>query len=75
MRTIIKVRDIEMSLYRLRVSKGKYLKDIPYESLCVSERMDLLREAKMFEKDTALQLRLVRRKGRFVWRFVERDDI
>lgn len=72
MRTLIKIRDIEQSLFRLRVTRGQYLSDIPYESLASEVRQDLLREATMIHNHTHLELRLVVRKGRYVWRFLDR---
>ena len=73
MRTIHKLRDIEISLFRLRVSRGHYLKDVSYKNLSENERIALLGEAKLIQFGTHMDLRLVRRKGKFVWRFLDRN--
>lgn len=57
----------------MRVAKGVYLKDVPYNNLCKEEREAILDEARQIQLSTHIQLRIVRRKGRFVWRFLDRQ--
>jgi hypothetical protein len=72
MRTVTKLQDIQVSLYRFRVARGRYLSDIPYEDLCREEITALGHEAEHILFSTRFELRLVRRRGKKVWRFLDR---
>ncbi|MGI1661370.1 hypothetical protein ACRDNQ_03930 [Palleronia sp. KMU-117] len=73
MRTIHQLQDIQRAIYQFRVAQGRYLKDIPYESLCDEARADIIKDARIILFRTNLRIRLVRRNGQRVWRFVDRE--
>lgn len=73
MRTVTKLQDIQVTIYHFRVSQGRYLTDIRYEELCREAIAEMGRDAEAILLATKLDLRRVRRKGRKVWRFLDRS--
>lgn len=75
MRTIHQLKHIQRCLYELRVSQGKYLKDVAYDELRKEEIAELMKEAEHLHFKTELVLRKVRRNKKWVWRFMNRNGL
>lgn len=75
MRTDTKVQDIKLALYRLRVSKGRYLSDVSLCDLCKEEQSALAQDAEHLLLRTGMVLRLVKRGHRMVWRFTNKNGL
>lgn len=75
MRKKTELHHIQVSLFRLRVSKGRYPTDIAYEDLCREEIADLMADAVNIYENTQLDLRRVKREGKTVWRFINRNGL
>lgn len=71
MRTIHKLQDLRIGLYRQRVSRRRYLSDIPYESLCSEERERIALDARRLKPPKSLDLRLVMVDGVLEWHHFE----
>lgn len=77
MRTNYHIHFYKRQIYRFRVAQGRYLKDIPFESLRSEERERILDDARTLLLKTKLQLKLIRlphNRRKKAWRFVERSD-
>ena len=72
MRTRTKLQDAQVALYRYRLARGRYLSDVPYEELCREEIAELMQDAAQIVRHTGFELRLMIRKHRYVWRFVDK---
>lgn len=72
-REIRQIRDMQTQLYQYRVKRGRYLSDVPFLDLSYEERTDIVKDTRSMLFDTGLVLRLVVRKRRKVWRFVDQN--
>lgn len=72
MRTYQKIQALQVHLFQYRKSRGRYLKDTNYQDLCQEEVVELGREAEIIYRRTRLDVQLVVRSGKRVWRIVER---
>ena len=66
------IRDLQQQLYHYRVSRGRYLSDISFLDLCLEERIEIADDTRNMIFSTGLTLRLVVRKKRKVWRFLDK---
>ena len=73
MRTRHRINEARLAFFGYRVSQGTYLKDVAYEELCAEARADIGHEARHLCTRTNLELRRVKRRGRKVWRFIDRN--
>ena len=71
MRTIHKLQDLRIGLYRQRVSRRRYLVDVPYENLCSEERERITLDARRLKPPRNLDLRLVWVEGALEWHHFE----
>ncbi|MFG6647516.1 hypothetical protein ACGYLM_01470 [Sulfitobacter sp. 1A10445] len=67
------IQDIQVSLYRMRVAKGELLKDVPLADLAPEYRALLAEEAIYIHHNTGITIRRVRRGGKKVWRFIDKN--
>lgn len=72
MRSRYIIQDIQVSLYRMRVAKGELLKDVALEDLAPEYRAELAKDASLIHQ-TQMTLRRVRRQGKRVWRFIDKE--
>lgn len=75
MRTVTKLKDVQVSLFRLRVERGIYLSDVTYDDLCREEHMELMKQARLIVLKTELELRRVQRHRKKVWRFMNKNGL
>lgn len=75
MRTHIKIHDVQVSLFKMGQERGRYLKDVQYSELCQEEVQRLGHDAEAIVLRTQLELRLVLRQKRKVWRFMNRNGL
>lgn len=75
MRTDNKVQDVKLALYRLRMSRGRYLSDVPLCDLCKEEQFSLAEDAERLLFSTGIELRRVKRGHRKVWRFMNKNGL
>jgi hypothetical protein len=67
------IRDLQTQLFRYRVSRGQYLSDVPFSDLCLEERIAIAEDTRTMIYNTGLELRLVVRKRKWVWRFLDKQ--
>lgn len=75
MNTYEQIQDIQQSLYRLRVAQGQYLRDVPYDDLCRECHAELWGDAIHLHSLPDLELRLVKRGHKMVWRFMNKNGL
>lgn len=75
MRTIHELKHIQRCLFELRVSQGRYLKDVAYDELCKEEIADLMKDAEHLHFKTKFVLRKIRKKRKWVWRFMNKNGL
>lgn len=74
MRVKYQLIDIKHAIFHLRKSQGKYLSDVTYEDLSQEAMDDLLQDAELLLK-SGVELRRVVRKGKYVWRFMNKNGL
>lgn len=69
------IRDLQEQIFQYRVQRGRYLSDVPFSDLCLEERIDIASDTRTMIFSTGLELRLVVRKRKRVWRFLDKSSI
>lgn len=73
MRSRYNIQDVQLSLFRMRVAKGELLKDVALNDLAQEYRTELIADATHIHHHTNFKVRRVRRGGKRVWRFIDKD--